>query len=62
VLTSNNVATMSMSIFARQQLVDFQDMGYGSAAATLLFFTAALAVALLLTAGRVRLADRGVLR
>lgn len=62
VLTSNNVNTMSMSIFARQQLVDFQDVGYGSAAATLLFFTVALAVALVLTAGRVRLTEGGVLR
>jgi trehalose/maltose transport system permease protein len=62
VLTSNNVNTMSMSIFARQQLVDFQDMGYGSAAATLLFFIVALVTALILTAGRVRLTERGVLR
>ena len=28
---------MSMSVYARQQLVDFQDVGYGSAAATMLF-------------------------
>ena len=28
---------MTMSIYARQQLVDFQEVGYGSAAATLLF-------------------------
>ena len=27
-------ATMSMSVYARQQLVDFQDVGFGSAAAT----------------------------
>ena len=62
VLTSNSVNTMSMSIFARQQLVDFQDVGYGSAAATLLFFLVAVAVALVLTAGRVRLTEGGVLR
>jgi trehalose/maltose transport system permease protein len=62
VLTSNSVDTMSMSIFARQQLVDFQDVGYGSAAATLLFFMVAIAVALLLTAARVRLTEGGVLR
>ena len=62
VLTSNSVATMSMSIFARQQLVDFQDVGYGSAAATLLFFIVALAVALVLTAGRVRMTQGGVLQ
>ncbi len=62
VLTSNSVNTMSMSIFARQQLVDFQDVGYGSAASTLLFFIVALAVALVLTAGRVRLTEGGTLR
>ncbi len=62
VLTSNNVNTMSMSIFARQQLVDFQDVGYGSAASTLLFLTVALAAALVLTAGRVRLTEAGALR
>ena len=62
VLTSNSVDTMSMSVFARQQLIDFQDVGYGSAAATLLFVTVALVVALVLTAGRVRLTEEGVLR
>jgi trehalose/maltose transport system permease protein len=62
VLTSNSVDTMSMSIFARQQLVDFQDIGYGSAASTLLFFLVALTAALVLAAGRVRLTDAGVLR
>jgi len=62
VLTSNSVDTMSMSIFARQQLVDFQDVGYSSAASTLLFFSVALVAALVLAAGRVRLTDAGVLR
>jgi trehalose/maltose transport system permease protein len=62
VLTANNVNSMSMSIFARQQLADFQDVGYGSAAATLLFFLVALAAALVLTAGRVRLTEAGPLR
>ncbi len=37
VLTGNNKSTMSMSVYARQQLVDFQDVGFGSAAATMLF-------------------------
>jgi trehalose/maltose transport system permease protein len=62
VLTSNSTDTMSMSVFSRQQLIDFQDVGYGSAAATLLFVIVALAVALVLTAGRVRLTEEGVLR
>jgi len=38
VLTPGSEDTMSMSVFARQQLVDFQDVGYGSAASSLLFF------------------------
>jgi len=37
ILTSNSEDTMSMSIYARQQLIDFQQIGYGSAASTLLF-------------------------
>lgn len=37
VLTSNSKNTMVMSGFARQQLVDFQDVGYGSAASLLIF-------------------------
>ncbi len=48
VLTPNSQHTMSMSVYARQQLVDFQDVGYGSAASTLLFFTIALCTAMFL--------------
>ncbi|RYB02461.1 carbohydrate ABC transporter permease [Lichenibacterium ramalinae] len=55
VLTSNSRDTMSMSIYARQQLVDFQQVGLGSAAATVLFGTVALCTALAITLGRVRL-------
>lgn len=55
VLSSNGRSTMSMSIYARQQLVDFQDVGYGSAAATLLFLLIALCVVVYVTLGRVRL-------
>lgn len=54
VLTSNSEDTMTMSIYARQQLVDFQEVGYGSAASTLLFFTIALFTAMYLTFGKVR--------
>lgn len=54
VLTSNSPETMTMSVYVRQQLVDFQEVGYGSAAATLLFFIIALCTALYLTAARVR--------
>lgn len=55
VLTGNSRATASMSVYARQQLVDFQDVGYGSAAATGLFLVIALVTALFITFGRVRL-------
>jgi trehalose/maltose transport system permease protein len=53
VMTGNNDDTMSMSVYARQQLVDFQDVGYGSAAATLLFLIIALFTVVYLTLGRV---------
>ena len=59
VLTGNNANTASMSVYARQQLVEFQDMGYGSAAATCLFLVIALVSVLLLTAGRIDLGGRG---
>ncbi len=49
VLTSNSKDTMSMSVYARQQLVDFQQVGYGSAASTLLFFMVALCTVLYIT-------------
>ena len=42
VLTSNSRDTLSMSVYARQQLVDFQEVGFGSAAATLLFLIIAV--------------------
>ena len=35
-------ATTTMAIYARQHLVDFQDVGYGSAAATLVFMIIAV--------------------
>jgi len=54
ILTSNSRDTMSMSVYARQQLVDFQDVGYGSAASTMLFVTIALLTALLLTLSKVK--------
>jgi trehalose/maltose transport system permease protein len=53
VMTGNNQATMSMSVYARQQLVDFQDVGFGSAAATMLFAIIAIVTALYLTIARV---------
>ena len=59
VLTANSRETMSMSLYARQQLVDFQEVGIGSAASTLLFMVIAVLTVLTLMAGRVDLAGRG---
>lgn len=45
ILSSGNSSTATMSVFARKQLVDYADVGYGSAAATaLLFFIAFLTI------------------
>ena len=52
IMTGNAQSTMTMSVYARQQLVDFQDVGYGSAAATLLFMIIAVLTALYLVAVR----------
>ncbi len=54
VLTSNSRDTIMMSVFARQQLVDFQEVGYGSAASTMLFFIVALSTVLYIVLGRVK--------
>jgi len=53
VMTGNNEDTMTMSVYARQQLVDFQDVGYGSAAATMLFLIVAIFTVVYLTLGKV---------
>jgi trehalose/maltose transport system permease protein len=37
VMTSNSPATATVSIYARQRLIDFQDVGLGSAASLLIF-------------------------
>lgn len=62
VLTGTSSATASMSVYARQQLVEFQDVGYGSAAATGLFLVIAAATVLLVTLGRVRLGSAEIER
>lgn len=54
VLTPNAAETAMMSTFARQQLVDFQQVGYGSAATTVMFFIIALLTVSYITLGRVR--------
>lgn len=52
VMTGTSDATMTLSVYARQQLVDFQDVGYGSAASTTLFFMIVLVTALYVAALR----------
>ena len=52
VLTGSNETTMSMSIYARRSLMDFQDAGGGSAAATLLFLVVAVMIGIYLTVAR----------
>lgn len=42
VLTSNSRSTAVLPIYVRQQMIDFQDVGYGSAAAFLVFCATAL--------------------
>jgi trehalose/maltose transport system permease protein len=41
VLTSNSEATMSISGYAREQIISYQDMGVGSAASVLVFMMVA---------------------
>lgn len=59
IMTGNAESTMTMSVYARQQLVDFQDVGYGSAASSLLFMVIALMTALYLTAVRADVVREG---
>ena len=53
VLTANSEHFMSMSVYARRQLIEFQNVGFGSAASTLLFFTIAALTVITIMAGRV---------
>jgi trehalose/maltose transport system permease protein len=55
VLTGTRPETMTMSIYARRQLVEFNNVGYGSAASTMLFFIVALLTILYVGLGRVKL-------
>ena len=61
VLTGSNRETMTMAVYARQQLIDFQDFGAGSAASTLLVLVIAMVTAIFATAARLRWSERGVL-
>lgn len=54
VLTPNNVQTKSMSIFARENLFEFDKFAYGSAASTLLFLIIGLLTIAYIRIGRLR--------
>ncbi len=54
VLTSNSKDTMTMSVYVNQYIMEYQKVGEGSAAATLLFFIIAGFTALYLMLGRVK--------
>ena len=58
VLTPNNVQTKSMSVFARENLFEFDKFAYGSAASTLLFLIIALLTIALHRLGRVNAGGR----
>lgn len=53
VMSGNSRNTMSMSVYARQQLIDFGDLGFGSAAATLIFAIIALLTVIYLSLARI---------
>jgi trehalose/maltose transport system permease protein len=57
VMTSNSRHTKSLSIYVREQLIDFQLIGVGSAAATALFFVIALVTVVYLGLTRKRTAE-----
>jgi trehalose/maltose transport system permease protein len=57
VMTGSSQATMTLSVYARQQLVDFQAVGYGSAASTLLFLVIGLLTVVYLALTRARLSE-----
>jgi trehalose/maltose transport system permease protein len=55
VLTPNSSATKTMSVIARENLIDFDNFAYGSAQSTLLFMIIAVSVILYIWLGRVNL-------
>jgi trehalose/maltose transport system permease protein len=58
VLTGTNERSMTMSIYARQQLFEFNQAGYGSAASTLLFLIIALLTIGFVVGARVKLTEK----
>jgi trehalose/maltose transport system permease protein len=58
IMTGATDTTMTLSVFAQRELVDFQDVGYGSAASMLVFFIIALLTAIYVMAMRLDLGAR----
>jgi trehalose/maltose transport system permease protein len=61
VLTGTTPQTMTMAVYARQQLIDFQDFGLGSAASTLLFLVIAMVTVIYMMAMGFRPSGRSAL-
>ena len=57
VLTANGSTTISMSGFVRREMVEYGNMGFGSAASTSLFLIIMLTAILFLRLARVKLAE-----
>lgn len=55
VMTGSLPATKTMSILARENMIEFDRFAYGSAQSTLLFFIIAFCVVLVIQVGRVRI-------
>lgn len=58
VMTGTTDATMTLSVFARREMVGFQDVGYGSAASTMLFVVVAAITVIYLAVSRLDLEGR----
>jgi len=59
VLTPNSAATKTMSVIARENMIDFDKFAYGAAQSTLLFAILAVFVSLYIWLGRVNLSGEG---
>ncbi|EMG51517.1 carbohydrate ABC transporter permease [Brucella pseudogrignonensis] len=59
VLTTNNAQTKTMSVFARENLFDFDKFAYGATASTMLFVIIAAITLIYMFFGRVSIASRG---
>jgi trehalose/maltose transport system permease protein len=59
VLTPNNAQTKTMSVFARENLFDFDKFAYGATASTMLFVIIATITLVYMFFGRVRMGGRG---